>query len=300
MRGGTNGSNGAYNRNGYGQQRLQRPERPNGHTPQDASGDAEMEQKIDQAAEAGRQPARRRGAPDPGDRGSRRRPGRPLRGLLTRWRSTTTVPQPRYESCCIAVGEDPDREGLRDTPDRVARAYAETFAGLDRTPDDVLRTTFDDRPRRDDHRARHRGLQHLRAPPRPVPRGRPRRVHPRQGRPRHRPVQDRPPRRPVRPSPPGPGASHHADRRRAREAADVQGVIVVVECEHLCMSMRGVRKPGSRTITSRRPRPAARPRHPSRGDVAHARWRSMTGRRSATTAVARRPSAGRCSWASST
>src|SRR6476620_3855208 len=42
----------------------------------------------------------------------------------------------------IAVGEDPDREGLRDTPDRVARAYAETFAGLDARPETVLRTTF--------------------------------------------------------------------------------------------------------------------------------------------------------------
>ena len=44
----------------------------------------------------------------------------------------------------IAIGEDPDREGLRDTPARVARAYAEIFAGLHVDPDDVLETTFDE------------------------------------------------------------------------------------------------------------------------------------------------------------
>lgn len=43
----------------------------------------------------------------------------------------------------IAIGEDPERDGLRDTPARVARAYAETFAGLRATPEDVLTSTFD-------------------------------------------------------------------------------------------------------------------------------------------------------------
>ena len=43
----------------------------------------------------------------------------------------------------LAVGEDPDREGLRETPDRVARAYAETFSGLDQDPAEVLSRTFD-------------------------------------------------------------------------------------------------------------------------------------------------------------
>src|SRR5262245_28665435 len=43
----------------------------------------------------------------------------------------------------IAVGEDPDREGLRETPGRVARAYRELFAGLRQQPEDVLTTTFD-------------------------------------------------------------------------------------------------------------------------------------------------------------
>ena len=43
----------------------------------------------------------------------------------------------------LALGEDPDREGLKDTPARVARAYAENFAGLYQSPKDVLTTTFD-------------------------------------------------------------------------------------------------------------------------------------------------------------
>ena len=42
----------------------------------------------------------------------------------------------------LAIGEDPDREGLRDTPQRVARAYSETFAGLDRSAEETLKTTF--------------------------------------------------------------------------------------------------------------------------------------------------------------
>src|SRR3978361_125418 len=63
-------------------------------------------------------------APAPRARGRERGP--PCRGLL------------------LAVGEDPDRPGLQDTPARVARAYAETFAGLSQDPNDVLATTFDE------------------------------------------------------------------------------------------------------------------------------------------------------------
>ncbi|MEO9138344.1 MAG: GTP cyclohydrolase I, partial [Jatrophihabitans sp.] len=44
----------------------------------------------------------------------------------------------------IAIGEDPGRDGLRRTPERVARAYAEVFGGLHVRPDDVLETTFDE------------------------------------------------------------------------------------------------------------------------------------------------------------
>ena len=43
----------------------------------------------------------------------------------------------------IGIGEDPDRDGLRDTPERVARAYAEMFAGLRQQPEEVLATVFD-------------------------------------------------------------------------------------------------------------------------------------------------------------
>src|SRR5260370_16921391 len=43
----------------------------------------------------------------------------------------------------VAIGEDPERDGLRDTPARVARAYAEQFAGLRQRPEDVLTTVFD-------------------------------------------------------------------------------------------------------------------------------------------------------------
>ena len=43
----------------------------------------------------------------------------------------------------IAIGEDPDRDGLRETPERVARSYAEMFGGLRQDPEDVLTTVFD-------------------------------------------------------------------------------------------------------------------------------------------------------------
>jgi GTP cyclohydrolase I len=150
----------------------------------------------------------------------------------------------------IAVGEDPDREGLRQTPARVARAYAETVAGLDQRAEDVLGTTFaidhDELVLVRDielystcehHLVPFHGVAHVGYIP--AKDGRvtglskiARLVEVFARRPQ---VQER-------------LTSQVADALVTH--LDVQGCLVVIECEHLCMSMRGVRKPGSRTITS--------------------------------------------------
>ena len=150
----------------------------------------------------------------------------------------------------IAVGEDPDREGLVDTPARVARAYAETFAGLRMTPEDVLSTTFSIAHDEmiivrdievystcEHHLVPFHGVAHVGYIP--AKDGRvtglskiARLVEVFARRPQ---VQER-------------LTTQIADA--LVEHLEAQGVIVVVEAEHLCMSMRGVRKPGSRTITS--------------------------------------------------
>jgi GTP cyclohydrolase I len=150
----------------------------------------------------------------------------------------------------LAVGEDPDRPGLQDTPARVARAYAETFAGLGQDPYDVLTTTFDedhdelvlvkDIPMYstcEHHLLPFHGFAHI----------------------GYIPADDG---RVTGLSKLGRLVEVFARRPQVQEqittqVADalvehlgVQGVIVVIEAEHLCMSMRGVQKPGSRTITS--------------------------------------------------
>src|SRR5437660_6539546 len=70
---------------------------------------------------------------------------------LRRKASTNGAPEPAVDQdriraavreILLAVGEDPDREGLRETPDRVARMYAELFAGLHADPRVHLRRTF--------------------------------------------------------------------------------------------------------------------------------------------------------------
>ena len=150
----------------------------------------------------------------------------------------------------LAVGEDPDREGLRETPARVARAYAEVFAGLDQVASDVLATTFDiDHDElilvRDievystceHHLVPFHGVAHVGYIPSKDGKVTglskiARLVEVFAKRPQ---VQER-------------LTTQIADA--LVEHLHVQGVIVVVECEHLCMSMRGVKKPGSRTITS--------------------------------------------------
>ena len=150
----------------------------------------------------------------------------------------------------VAVGEDPERDGLRDTPDRMARAYREMFAGLHSDPADVLSATFDighsemvlvkDIPMYstcEHHLLPFHGVAHVAYIPAEngVVTGLSKLARLVDGYARRPQVQER-------------LTSQVAEA--LVERLDARGVIVVVEAEHLCMSMRGVRKPGSRTITS--------------------------------------------------
>jgi GTP cyclohydrolase I len=150
----------------------------------------------------------------------------------------------------LAVGEDPEREGLRETPARVARAYREIFAGLRQEPEEVLTTTFDIGHEEmvlvkdievystcEHHLVPFHGVAHVGYIPNVDGRitglsklARLVEVYARRPQ-----VQER-------------MTTQIADS--LVEILEPRGVLVVVQCEHLCMSMRGVRKPGSRTITS--------------------------------------------------
>nr|WP_255356802.1 GTP cyclohydrolase I FolE [Cellulomonas sp. B6] len=150
----------------------------------------------------------------------------------------------------LAVGEDPDREGLQETPARVARAYREIFAGLTMDARDVLTTTFDLGHEEmvlvkdievystcEHHLVPFHGVAHVGYIP-----GADGRIT---GLSKLARLVDVYARRP------------QVQERLTSQVADAlvevlnpKGVLVVVECEHLCMSMRGVRKPGSRTVTS--------------------------------------------------
>ncbi len=164
------------------------------------------------------------------------------------------VDQPRIEAAVreilLAIGEDPDREGLQETPARVARAYEEIFAGLSQEAGQVLGTTFDidhselvlvkDIPfysTCEHHLVPFYGVAHIGYIP-----GEDGKVT---------------------------GLSKlarlvdiYAKRPQVQERLTTQvvealeehlnplGAIVVIQAEHMCMSMRGVRKPGSKTVTS--------------------------------------------------
>jgi GTP cyclohydrolase IA len=150
----------------------------------------------------------------------------------------------------LAVGDDPDRDGLLDTPARVARMYAEQFAGLRQRPEDVLTTVFDaDHDEivlvRDielysmceHHLVPFFGKAHIGYIPNEKGEI--------TGLSKLARLADMYARRP------------QVQERMTSQIADAlvrilepRGVIVVVECEHLCMSMRGVRKPGATTVTS--------------------------------------------------
>jgi GTP cyclohydrolase I len=150
----------------------------------------------------------------------------------------------------LAVGEDPDRDGLRETPSRVARALNEQFAGLRQTPTDVLTTVFDADHEEmvlvrdielystcEHHLVPFIGRAHVGYIPNE--KGQitglsklARLVDVYARRPQ---VQER-------------MTSQIADAMMA--TLEPRGVIVIIEAEHLCMSMRGVRKPGAKTVTS--------------------------------------------------
>jgi len=150
----------------------------------------------------------------------------------------------------IAVGEDPEREGLRDTPSRVARAYQELLVGMRMRPEDVLTTTFDLGHDElilvkdielwsmcEHHLAPFTGTAHVGYIPNESGRI--------TGLSKLARLVDVYARRP------------QVQERLTTQIADslmdileARGVIVVIEAEHLCMTMRGVRKAGSRTVTS--------------------------------------------------
>jgi GTP cyclohydrolase I len=167
---------------------------------------------------------------------------------------TEPIDLPRIERAVreilAAIGEDPDRDGLVGTPARVARAYAEQFSGLSQHPEDVLGTVFD---------AGHDELilvrdievystceHHLvpffgRAHVAYIPNEKGQIT----GLSKLARLVDIYARRP------------QVQERMTSQIADAlmrvlepRGALVVIEAEHLCMSMRGVRKPGAKTVTS--------------------------------------------------
>ena len=148
----------------------------------------------------------------------------------------------------LALGEDPDREGLKETPARVARAMKENFEGLWQSPEDVLTTTFDIGHEElvivrdievfshcEHHLTPFHGVAHVGY----IPSGKI------TGLSKIARLVDMYARRP------------QVQERLTTQIADAMvailnplGVIVIIDCEHLCMSMRGVKKSNARTTTS--------------------------------------------------
>jgi len=164
------------------------------------------------------------------------------------------IDQPRIERAIteilLAIGEDPERDGLRDTPARVARAYAEQFAGLGQKPESVLTTVFDAGHDEmvlvrdidvyatcEHHLIPFFGVAHVGY----IPNEKGQLT----GLSKLARLVDLYARRP------------QVQERMTSQIADglmsvlePSGVIVVIEAEHLCMAMRGVRKRGAKTVTS--------------------------------------------------
>ncbi|MEU9188041.1 GTP cyclohydrolase I FolE [Streptomyces sp. NPDC048484] len=150
----------------------------------------------------------------------------------------------------IAIGEDPDREGLLETPGRVARAYREILAGLWQEPEDVLTTTFDLGHDEmilvkdieivslcEHHLLPFHGVAHVGYIPASTGKitGLSKLARLVEVFARRPQVQER-------------LTTQIADS--LTRILEARGAIVVIEAEHMCMSVRGIRKPGAKTITS--------------------------------------------------
>ncbi|MBG6215652.1 GTP cyclohydrolase I [Arthrobacter sp. CAN_A6] len=168
--------------------------------------------------------------------------------------SGSPVDLPRIERAVreilIAIGEDPDRDGLLDTPKRVAKAYAEMFAGLHQDAEEILSTSFDLNHQElvlvkdipfystcEHHLVPFHGTAHVGYIPSADGRV--------TGLSKLARLVEVFARRP------------QVQERLTTQIVDAmmthlqpEGAIVVIECEHMCMSMRGIRKPGAKTVTS--------------------------------------------------
>lgn len=172
-----------------------------------------------------------------------------------------TVDRERIEAAVVeilrAIGEDPEREGLRGTPRRIAAMYAELFSGLHRDPGEYLRVGFEDEHHHEmvvlkdipfyslceHHLLPFFGHAHIGYLPRERIVGASKVVRAFDALARRLQLQER-------------LTNQMADA--LYEALRPRAVFVMVAAEHLCMSMRGVNKPGTRLIT-----------HAVRGDEAH-------------------------------
>jgi len=148
-----------------------------------------------------------------------------------------------------AIGEDPTREGLVDTPKRVARMYAEVFAGLHEDPSAHLKVQFSEDHEEmvivkdipvysmcEHHLVPFYGTAHVAyIPKKGKVTGLSKLARVVEGYARRPQLQER-------------LTSQIADS--VMDILEPRGVLVVIEAEHMCMTMRGVKKPGSKTLTS--------------------------------------------------
>jgi GTP cyclohydrolase I len=162
------------------------------------------------------------------------------------------VDKPRIERAVreilAAIGEDPDRDGLRDTPARVARMYAELFSGLRTRPAEHLRRVFEERYDElvlvrdisfnsmcEHHLLPFTGVAHVGYLPNGKVAGLSKLARVVEDLSRRPQVQER--------------MTHQIADLMASELA-AKGVIVVLEATHTCMTIRGIKKPGSLMVTS--------------------------------------------------